>query len=149
MAKMPDTSAIIAATRLGFAARGGDLAAIGRDPRGWALAQLQHAAPPLPGLSSGREMVVAEFEMRRDRREKPEEGARRAFNERVRGVYLAEIAARTAAAAASETPLRLDNRKLERLIGAEPHTPLDEAVRQSLAALGCLPAATGAAAVVV
>jgi nucleoside-diphosphate-sugar epimerase len=35
-------------------------------------------------------------------------------------------------------PLRLDNRKLEALIGGEPHTPLDEAVRQSLAALGCL-----------
>jgi nucleoside-diphosphate-sugar epimerase len=39
-------------------------------------------------------------------------------------------------------PLRLENRKLESLIGAEPHTPLDEAVRQSLTALGCLPAAT-------
>jgi hypothetical protein len=36
-------------------------------------------------------------------------------------------------------PLRLDNRKLESLIGPEPHTPLDEAVRQSLAGLGCLP----------
>jgi nucleoside-diphosphate-sugar epimerase len=35
-------------------------------------------------------------------------------------------------------PLRLDNRKLLSLIGAEPHTPLDEAVRQSLRALGCL-----------
>jgi nucleoside-diphosphate-sugar epimerase len=37
-------------------------------------------------------------------------------------------------------PLRLDNRKLQSLIGAEPHTPLEEAVRQSLLALGCLPA---------
>jgi nucleoside-diphosphate-sugar epimerase len=35
-------------------------------------------------------------------------------------------------------PLRLDNRKLRTLIGAEPHTPLDDAVRTSLAALGCL-----------
>jgi nucleoside-diphosphate-sugar epimerase len=35
-------------------------------------------------------------------------------------------------------PLRLDNRKLQSLIGDEPHTPLDEAVRQSLAGLGCL-----------
>ena len=35
-------------------------------------------------------------------------------------------------------PLRLDNRKLETIIGREPHTPLDKAVRQSLAALGCL-----------
>ena len=36
-------------------------------------------------------------------------------------------------------PLRLDNRKLVSLIGDEPHTPLDEALRTSLAALGCLP----------
>ncbi len=37
-------------------------------------------------------------------------------------------------------PLRLDNRKLVSLIGAEPHTPLDAAVRASLEALGCVPA---------
>jgi nucleoside-diphosphate-sugar epimerase len=36
------------------------------------------------------------------------------------------------------TPIRLDNRKLVALIGSEQHTPLDEAVRASLAALGCL-----------
>jgi nucleoside-diphosphate-sugar epimerase len=35
-------------------------------------------------------------------------------------------------------PIRLDNRKLEAFIGGEPHTPLDDAVRTSLAALGCL-----------
>lgn len=35
-------------------------------------------------------------------------------------------------------PLRLDNAKLESLIGPEPRTTLDEAVRASLAALGCL-----------
>jgi nucleoside-diphosphate-sugar epimerase len=34
--------------------------------------------------------------------------------------------------------LRLDNRKLVSLIGAEPHTLLDEAVRRSLEGLGCL-----------
>jgi nucleoside-diphosphate-sugar epimerase len=39
-----------------------------------------------------------------------------------------------------QRPLRLDNRKLERLVGPEPHTPLDTAVRESLAGLGCLPA---------
>ncbi|MGO8920513.1 MAG: NAD(P)H-binding protein [Stellaceae bacterium] len=44
-----------------------------------------------------------------------------------------------------QEPLRLDNRKLEALIGPEPRTPLDTAVRRSLAALGCLPdAAAGA-----
>lgn len=37
-------------------------------------------------------------------------------------------------------PLRLNNRKLVQLLGQEPHTPLDEAVRQALADQGCLPA---------
>jgi nucleoside-diphosphate-sugar epimerase len=38
-----------------------------------------------------------------------------------------------------DRPLRLDNTKLVRLIGPEPHTPLDDAVRDTLIALGCLP----------
>lgn len=37
-----------------------------------------------------------------------------------------------------QVPLRLSNRKLLELIGHEPHTPLDEAVRQSLTALKCI-----------
>jgi nucleoside-diphosphate-sugar epimerase len=37
-------------------------------------------------------------------------------------------------------PLRLDNRKLVRVLGAEPHTPLDQAVRETLKGMGCLPA---------
>lgn len=36
-------------------------------------------------------------------------------------------------------PIRLDNRKLLRVLGTEPHTPLDDAVRTSLQHLGCLP----------
>lgn len=39
-----------------------------------------------------------------------------------------------------QMPLRLDNRRLLGLLGAEPHTPLDAAVRATLAGLGCLPA---------
>lgn len=39
-----------------------------------------------------------------------------------------------------QKPLRLDNSKLIGLIGPEPHTPLDAAVRETLTALGCLPA---------
>jgi nucleoside-diphosphate-sugar epimerase len=35
--------------------------------------------------------------------------------------------------------VRLDSSKLHRFLGAEPHTPLTEAVRQSLIGLGCLP----------
>ena len=40
------------------------------------------------------------------------------------------------------TPLRLDNAKLVAVLGAEPHTPLDLAVRESLEGLGCLPVET-------
>jgi nucleoside-diphosphate-sugar epimerase len=36
-------------------------------------------------------------------------------------------------------PLRLDNRKLASRLGEEPHTPLDEAVAQTLASMGALP----------
>lgn len=35
-------------------------------------------------------------------------------------------------------PIRLDNEKLVRFLGEERHTPLDEAVRATLAGLGCL-----------
>jgi hypothetical protein len=36
-------------------------------------------------------------------------------------------------------PLRLDNTKLVSTIGSEPHTSLEAALGQTLAALGCLP----------
>jgi nucleoside-diphosphate-sugar epimerase len=32
-------------------------------------------------------------------------------------------------------PIRLDNRRLTAFLGSEPHTPLGEAVRETLAAL--------------
>jgi nucleoside-diphosphate-sugar epimerase len=35
-------------------------------------------------------------------------------------------------------PLRLDNARLVNMLGAEPHAPLDVAVRETLAGLGCL-----------
>lgn len=38
-------------------------------------------------------------------------------------------------------PLRMDNARLVQTLGGEPHTPLDEAVRATLAGLGCLPGA--------
>ena len=40
-------------------------------------------------------------------------------------------------------PIRLDNRKLVAFLGAEPHTPLDEALRAALAGAGCLDGARG------
>ncbi|WP_198118138.1 NAD-dependent epimerase/dehydratase family protein [Massilia rhizosphaerae] len=47
-------------------------------------------------------------------------------------------------------PVCLDNRRLVGVLGAEPHTPLDEAVERTLEGLGCLPAPVpvgGAAAI--
>ncbi|TWA60425.1 nucleoside-diphosphate-sugar epimerase [Azospirillum baldaniorum] len=38
-----------------------------------------------------------------------------------------------------ETPVKLNNARLTAELGAEPHTPLDEAVRATLVGLGCLP----------
>ncbi len=37
------------------------------------------------------------------------------------------------------TPVRMDNRRLVSVLGDEPHTPLDAAVRATLLGLGCLP----------
>ena len=37
-----------------------------------------------------------------------------------------------------QTPIRMDNARLLGVLGTEPHTPLDEAVRATLADLGCL-----------
>jgi nucleoside-diphosphate-sugar epimerase len=41
-------------------------------------------------------------------------------------------------------PLHLDNSKLVRLIGPEPHTPLEDAVQRTLIGLGCIEAKTTA-----
>src|SRR5450830_1614377 len=38
-----------------------------------------------------------------------------------------------------QQPVRMDNARLRALLGSEPHTPLDEAVRATLEGLGCLP----------
>ena len=39
-----------------------------------------------------------------------------------------------------ETPIRMNNARLVSTLGGEPHTPLDDAVRATLAGLGCLSA---------
>jgi nucleoside-diphosphate-sugar epimerase len=43
-------------------------------------------------------------------------------------------------------PVRMDNRRLVEVLGAEPHTPLDAAVERTLEGLGCLAAAAPGAA---
>jgi nucleoside-diphosphate-sugar epimerase len=42
-----------------------------------------------------------------------------------------------------QQPVRMDNVRLLQVLGEEPHTPLDEAVRATLRGLGCLPAPAG------
>jgi nucleoside-diphosphate-sugar epimerase len=37
-----------------------------------------------------------------------------------------------------DTPVRMDNKRLMSVLGAEPHTRLDAAVRATLLSLGCL-----------
>src|SRR5579864_8957248 len=79
-----NSSALLASTRFGFAARGEDLSTIGRDPRGWALAQLAHPPAPLSGdLPSSATMVAAEFQMRQAK-DDPE--TKRLFRERVQAI---------------------------------------------------------------
>jgi len=39
-----------------------------------------------------------------------------------------------------QQPVRMSNQRLLQVLGEEPHTPLDEAVRATLEGLGCLPA---------
>lgn len=48
-----------------------------------------------------------------------------------------------------QEPLRLDNSRLVAFLGAEPHTPLPVALRDSLEGLGCLPGTEPAASPVV
>ncbi len=47
-----------------------------------------------------------------------------------------------------EQPVRMSNQRLLKVLGSEPHTPLDIAVRTTLDGLGCLPAAQNGAATV-
>ncbi len=67
---MPQADAAIAAGRLGLGARPGELARIGRDPRGWAGAQLTDAAAFAvtgEGLATTRTAVIALEEYRDSR----------------------------------------------------------------------------------
>jgi uncharacterized protein (DUF1800 family) len=108
--------ALIAATRFGYGCGVSGRPAIGGDAKRWLKTQLAApAAPPgLAGLPASATLVVAEFELRRERREmkqngetgKPQAGLQQAG----RRAYLDEIAARYTAAVDSRAPL------IERLV---------------------------------
>ncbi|MDE1931784.1 MAG: DUF1800 family protein, partial [Alphaproteobacteria bacterium] len=108
MAASAAFEAVVAATRFGYAARGDELSAIAADPRGWVTRQIdQPVQPPFPAaLPPSQRMVAALLQMRRDKQQTD----RKAFNDQVRDVYLAELTARTNAAVSSPTPV------IERLV---------------------------------
>ncbi|HUK58633.1 MAG TPA: DUF1800 domain-containing protein [Stellaceae bacterium] len=95
-------SALIAATRFGFAARPGELQTLAQDPRGAVLKQLSGPPPALAGdLPTGTGMTALFLQSIRDKRA-PQD--RKEFNQRVNQVYFTEIEARLDAAVTSERP---------------------------------------------
>ena len=108
MAASAALEAVVAATRFGYAARGDELGAIATDPRGWVVRQIERPVQPAfpADLPASQHMIAALLEMRRDK----QQADRKAFNEQVRDVYLAELTARTNAAVSSPTPV------IERLV---------------------------------
>ena len=101
------TDALVAATRFGYAPRPGELSTIAQDPRGWALHQLELKPAPLdPSLPASPGMVAEMLQARQDFRKQNDPDAKKAENQRLRAVYLAELDARIHAAVDGEAPLQ-------------------------------------------
>ncbi|HUA54247.1 MAG TPA: DUF1800 domain-containing protein [Candidatus Sulfotelmatobacter sp.] len=97
--------AAFAAARFGLGARPGELAIIGRDPRGWVESQLQRPAP-LPAALAGKPSsaeILAEV-MEAHAKGGPAKVGKLA-RENLRAVYLNEVAARTQAAIETDHPV--------------------------------------------
>jgi uncharacterized protein (DUF1800 family) len=96
----------IAANRYGLGARPGDLADIGRDPRGWLRAQLAGAPPSLdePGLRTSADILVDVFAIQRERQAIKQAASGVKIGELYRPIYLREATARLRFAAASDRP---------------------------------------------
>ncbi|HEY1504272.1 MAG TPA: DUF1800 domain-containing protein [Stellaceae bacterium] len=101
------TNGLIAATRFGYAPRPRELATIAQDPRGWALHQLD-AKPAMldPSLPASPGMVAEMLQARQDFRKTKDPDSKKAENQRLRAIYLAELDARTRAAVDGDTPLQ-------------------------------------------
>jgi uncharacterized protein (DUF1800 family) len=100
------TNALVAATRFGYAAKAGELKAIAQDPRGWALHQLEAKPATLdPSLPASAGMVAEMLQARQDFRNNKDPEFKKAENQRLRAVYLAEIDARLHAAVDGDAPL--------------------------------------------
>jgi uncharacterized protein (DUF1800 family) len=116
------TQSAIATSRFGFGARPGELAAAAADPRGWLLAQVRapyRAPAELAGLASGREILATFLAARAERAaarqtanghgargEDPVKQLLNGVREQLLPHYLAQAAARTRIAVASEAPFR-------------------------------------------
>jgi uncharacterized protein (DUF1800 family) len=101
------TNALVAATRFDYAPKSGELQAISQDPRGWALHQLDAKPAALDAsLPPSAAMVAEMLQARQDFRNNKDPDFKKAENQRLRGVYLAELDARLHAAVESETPLQ-------------------------------------------
>ncbi len=116
------TQAAIATNRFGLGARPGELVTVAADPRGWLLEQVHstyRAPEALAGLASARDILARYFAVReaRDRARKlaknevasnadPVKAAIDTVREEILPHYIAQAAARTRVALASETSFR-------------------------------------------
>jgi uncharacterized protein (DUF1800 family) len=101
------TSAMVAATRFGYAPLPGELATIAQDPRGWALHQLEAKPTPLDtSLPAAATMVAEMLQARQEFHKQNDPDAKKAENQRLRAVYLAELDARMHAAVDGDAPLQ-------------------------------------------
>jgi uncharacterized protein (DUF1800 family) len=101
------TNALVAATRFGYAPRPGELKAIAQDPRGWVLHQLDAGPAALdPTLPQSAGMVAEMLQARQDFRNNKDPDFKKAENQRLRTVYLAELDARLHAAVEGDAPLQ-------------------------------------------
>jgi len=100
---MPHPDALLAATRFGLGPRPGELDAIGDDPRGWLIEQLEQPEPtPLLETLPRSTQIVREFAARRSM----DEAAKRALREQQRVQYHQAATAWMQTAAASNQPFR-------------------------------------------
>ncbi len=98
----PAVNALIAATRFGFAAKPGELDIIAADPRGWVTRQIAPPRPLAGDFPTAAAVLAETFAVQRDKKDPAD---RKEFNQRVRGIYFVEVAARIGAAVDSPAPL--------------------------------------------
>jgi uncharacterized protein (DUF1800 family) len=108
-------NAFLAAGRFGYGATPAGAAAIARDPKAWAKAQLAHPAAPdgMGALPNAASLVAIEFQLRKERQEMKRDGvappdAKPGDNpmaQKAKQLYLDEVEARYRQAVLSPTPL--------------------------------------------